>query len=307
MTKEELQKRIEKKEQDIAKIEKRISKWAKGLRPQDIEAVKPFGDCYYGDKPRDIHWSNFHGTETFQQAYANYKDYIGSHTDIPESDDWNKGPNIGELYNAYRDLGESRHTLEKYQTELSKLANYENEEKVPAIWEFLMRWKEASRDWYHRNAERYFNLKKEYNDKRKEWLDSIGGKPSAYEERRFISDYYENVDSFTKEITNLKGRYSKADIIWDSTWVIESYTVDEELLEKQLDKEVRAKYSRLIQDVTHITGEITDATGLWIDGKGQISGIVKGVKGTAYVNTFMAGINWIVQRPHYRTRIDPIK
>jgi len=45
MDKNELLRRIEKKEKDIEKINKRITKWSKGLRPEDIAVCEPFGNC----------------------------------------------------------------------------------------------------------------------------------------------------------------------------------------------------------------------------------------------------------------------
>lgn len=125
MTQEQLQERITKKQSAIEKIERRISKWSKGLRQSDIDICKPFGNCIYG-------------TEEFQAANKNYHNYLEINKDIPSSEDWNKGPNIGELRDAYRDLGESRHTLKKYQDTLANLDKFESEEKVEVIWNFLM-------------------------------------------------------------------------------------------------------------------------------------------------------------------------
>lgn len=308
MTKEKLQDRISKKEQDIQKIEKRIAKWAKGLRPEDIAICESFGNCFYGDKPRDVHWSNFHGTELFQETYRKYKEYIDTHNDIPSSDDWNKGPNMHELYSAYRDLGEARHTLEKYTEELNKLVNFENEEKIEVIWNFLMQWKELAREWYHRNAEKYFELKKGYKKAHQEMLDEYDGKPAYYTERNWEKNYYFSIDSLTKEITNIKHEYfyPNPECRWEYEYLPVSYTIDEEMLEKALAKEVKAKYTRLINDITAITGEITDAKGLNISHAGDINGIVIGKLGTAQVLTFGAG-GWNIQCFHFRTKITRVK
>ena len=48
--------------------------------------------------------------------------------------EWNKGPQFDEAYSAYRDLAESKRTLEKYRNQLDKLNNFNNMEKIPAIW-----------------------------------------------------------------------------------------------------------------------------------------------------------------------------
>jgi len=303
MTQEQLQERITKKQSDIEKIERRISKWSKGLRQADIDICKPFGDCIYGTAPRNMSWRDYHGTEEFQAAATAYKNYLEINKDnIPSSEDWSKGPNIGELYNAYRDLGEARHTLKNYQDTLANMLKFESEEKVEVIWNFLMNWKELSREWYRKNAKRYFELKKGYKEAEKKFYEEHNGKPAYYAECAFKRDYYYNIDSVTREITNIKGQYKDG---FGSDWEYVSYSVDEELLEKYLDKEVKAKYKALIVAITDITGVITDAAGLRIGGKGDINGVVKGEKGVAEVNTFSAG-GWNIQCFHYRTKITDI-
>lgn len=311
MTREQINERISKKNKDIEKIEKRISKWSEGLRQSDIDVCKPFGDCVYGTCPRNKSWRDFHGTEKFQEAKNNYNAYLESHHDIPESDNWNKGPNIGELYSAYRDLGEARNTLKNYQLELNKLTNYENEEKIKVIWDFLMKWRQDSYNWYLKNCERYFNLKKEYKQAKEDWKskqekDSKGRIP-YYLESQFDEDYYSYIDSLTKEITKIKFTYVyKDEYHFEYDYVPEAYEVDTSVLNKKLDDEVRAKYTNLVQEITHITGKILDASRLSIGGKGDINGIVLGENGKAKVLTFEAGLEWIVQRPHYRTKVSRV-
>ncbi len=302
MKKEEILKRIENKEKEIEKIEKRITKWSSGLRPQDIAVCKPFGDCVYGSAPRSMSWRDYHGTPEYQDASKAYNDYINTHKDIPSSDDWNKGPNISELKNAYRDLGEARNTLEKYKVELQKLDNYENAEKIEVIWDFLMQWKDLANEWYHKNCEYYFNLKKNAKEALKQYKDAHDGS-SRYFER----EYYEDVAPLTRNIIKIKSKYIYPDKNnpWVYEYVPESYTIDEGALEYALDKEIRTKYENLVNEITHITGPITDASGLSIGGKGDINGIVVGENGKARVNTFSA--EGPIQRFHYRTRVTRVE
>lgn len=295
----ELQIRISKKQEQIVKIERRIAKWSKGLRYADIEICKPFGDCVYGTAPRSMDWRNYHGTEEYQIAWKNYNDYLESHKDIPESDDWNKGPNINELYSAYRDLGEARHTLKKYQDMLANLNKFESEEKIEIIWNFLMKWKESSREWYRENVKRYFELKKDYDKAEAELYAKYDNKPAYWVRSEFESNYYFGIDSITREIAHLKTKYVNGDYEYIS------YTINEDLLEKYLDKEVKAKYKALINSITDITGEITDASGLRIGGKGDINGLIKGVKGNAYIQTIGAG-GYNIQCFHYRTLVHKV-
>lgn len=307
MTREQLQERISKKQNDIAKIEKRIAKWSKGLREEDIAICKSFENCIYGTCPRNMHWSEYHGTSEYQEASRNYHAYVDSHKDIPESDDYNKGPNIRELHSAYIDLGEAKNTLTKYQDELANLDKFEGEEKVEVIWNFLMKWKELARSWYRKNCQRYFELKQGYEQAKKEFYAKYDNKPSYYTQRAFEKEYFEYVDSLTKEITHMKGEYVYEDKNnpYTSKWVLTSYTIDEDLLEKKLAKEVKDKYTNLINEITSITGEILDAKGLEIGGKGDINGVVIGKKGKAKVLTFGAG-GYAVQCFHYRTKVSKL-
>ena len=80
MTKEQLQTRIEKKKQDIAKIEKRIAKWTKGMNPE-AEALCAASELTYNDPG-------------YEQAYRNYIAYERNHKDDKTvyNADWNKVP-----------------------------------------------------------------------------------------------------------------------------------------------------------------------------------------------------------------------
>lgn len=305
MTKEELQKRIEKKEKDIEKIEKRIKKWSTGLRPEDIAVCEPFGNCVYGSIPRGSNWSDYHGTEEFQKAYKAYSEYKAAHAnDIPSSDDWSKGPNISELYSAYRDLGENKFTLKKYQDELNKLTNYENEEKIEVIWKFLQDWKQRVIDFVKVNAEEYLELKRGYKAARDKF-NKENPDASYWKKNQFEREYWDKVLDLTKRVSHINVEY-KGDNYFDYKPEYVSVTINNDELNKILDKDIRNKYTRLIEEITSITGEITDATDLSIGGKGDINGIVIGKEGKAKVNTFGAG-GWNIQIAHYRTKITEVK
>ena len=71
---------------------------------------------------------------------------------------------------------------------------------------------------------------------------------------------------------------------------------------KFLDKEVEARYFKLINDVKKITGNITDARHLSISSKGDLNGYIVGELGTAKVQTIGAG-GYNIQCFHYRTLV----
>ena len=301
MTKEQIQERIDKKQKDIEKILKRIAKWTSGMNP---EAITVCANCelVYGDV-------------RFNDAYKAYKEYETSHYDDPtvyrQDHEWNKGPQLNETYRAYRDLAEARATLSKYQVQMDKLINFDKEEKIEVIWKFLMNWKELSREWYRKNAKRYYDLKLGYKAAKDAYVAEHAnerGRLDWYQEKSFEENYWWGIDMVTKEITKLKHKYvyPNPENRWDYEYVLDSYEIDEELLEKILDDEVKAKYKNLINQITHITGEITDALGLRIGAKGDINGIVEGLNGKASVQTFSAG-GWNIQCFHYRTKVTSVK
>ena len=316
---QELQRRIEKKEKDIEKINKRIAKWTKGLRPQDIAILEPFGNCVYGTAPRGTSWSNYHGTEAFQLAYQNYKNYKESEgANIPSGDDWSKGPSFSEAYSAYRDLGEARNTLANYQIQVEKINNFENEEKIEALWNYLCEWETKAYNWYLENAKHYFELKQGYDLARENWKKSyLENNPEPNRENqkeysnwrwsyhrageRFQETYYSDINSLTIKITRLIGDYND-----NNDYVYVDYKVDTEELTKVLKEEKTKKYQDLVKRVTSIVGNITDASGLYIGKKnGELNGIVIGDRSKCKVETISA--SGLIQCFHYRVLVHEIK
>lgn len=319
MEREELLRRIEKKNKDIEKIEKRIAKWGKGLRPEDIAICEPFGKCVYGTAPRGTRWNEYHGTNDYQVAVRNYRAYVDREgNNIPSSDDWNKGPNISELRNAYVDLGEARNTLANYQVQLEKVDNFAKEEKVPAIWDFLCDWENKAYNWYLENAKKYFELTRDYDASKqafeKDYLEKhtepskddtrayMGWRNTKrYYTRAWEENYYQPINELTKNITNCKGRYE------DRNYVYYDYSVNTDELAKYLKDEKDRKYQDLVKRITSITGDIVDATGLYIGNKnGEINGIVVGEKASAKVQTISAG-GYNIQCFHYRVLVHEVR
>ena len=319
----ELQRRIENKNKDIEKINKRIAKWSAGLRPEDIAICEPFGNCVYGTVPRGMSWSNYHGTEAFQLAKQNYRNYLEKEKgNIPSADDWNKGPNINELHTAYIDLGEARNTLANYQIQLEKINNFENEEKIKALWDFLCEWETKCYNWYLENARKYFALTKNYKEAKADWKNSylkLEVEPSKEDvqahkewkywynraEKSFDIDYYSGINSLTRELTRISGHYISSSISCNE-YQYDSYTVDTEKLSQILKEEKSRKYQDLVKRVTTVVGNITDASGLSIGKQnGEINGTVIGDRSKAKVETISA--SGPIQCFHYRVLVHEIR
>ena len=291
MTKEELAVRIEKSNEKIAKIEKRIAKWTKGMN-EEAKAVVAACEALYG-------------TPEYKSSYEAYKEYEKAHENDPtvfNPEDWNKGPQLGEAYRAYRDLAEAKNTLHKYQVALDKLTNFDNAEKIEVIWSFLQDWKAQVKEYVIDGCELLGRLKDSYSNEWNKYKQSSEyssdldyyisrgwqkWRADYQVEDDFKKKYYDEVPSLSFKFHTRHGEH------------------DEKALEKFLDAEVRAKYNDLVQRITEKAGEIINADGLYISNNGQINGIVNGMKNNVKVETIPA--EGPVQRFHYRTLVHVIK
>lgn len=296
MTREEILKRIEKKQSDIKKIEKRIEKWTTGMSE---EAKKIASDCeLVYDDPK------------YKEAYNKYKEYSKEHEQDPtvfrQDYEWNKGPQFDEAFSAYRDLAESKRTLEKYKNQLNKLNNFNNMEKIPAIWNFLQEWRKQAYEYFVENIKLYVKLKAEEEDKWAEYketdeyktrLTMYSGRSGEYHIRsNWREEYYSPIHRITEDVYTYNGK-------WDDV-----------KLNKILDKDVVNKYNDFINRITEKAGKIIDVSRLKIAGNGIINGIVKGEKNNVKVETILAGgtnTNVIVnvkhgQILHYRVLVNII-
>lgn len=290
MTKEELAFRIEKITTKIEKINKRIKKWTTGMSD---EAKVIAAAC-------ETMWGN----PDYNKAWDNERAFSKEHENDPSvfnPDDWNKGPQLGEAARAYGDLAEAKNTLRKYEVQLEKLNNFDNAEKIEVIWSFLQAWKQEVKDFiidscsklgvlksnYQKEFEKFTNTE-EYKDRlaeRKKVEPEWRAKWAL--EKEFEKMYYDEIPSLAYKFHTRNGNY------------------DEKALEKFLDAEVRSKYNDLVNRITEKAGQIVDASGLYIGQKGQINGIVNGLRGTVRVETIPA--EGPIQRFHYRTLVKPLK
>lgn len=287
MTREEILKRIEKKQSDIKKIEKRIEKWTTGMSE---EAKKIASDCeLVYDDPK------------FKEAYNKYKEYSKEHENDPtcirQDYKFNLGPNIEEAYSAYRDLAEAKSTLDKYQAQLKKIDDFNSNEKIQIIWDFLQNWKKEAYNFYVENAHLYIKLYKEENEKWEEY------KRTNKQYLEFIDEYikktpdskYVNDRAFQRKDRAFQRKFEEnyyAPILSLSKDIVTSFSreiIDTDKLNKILDKDVVNKYNDFINRITEKAGKIIDVSRLKIAGNGIINGIVKGEKNNVKVETILAG------------------
>lgn len=84
-----------------------------------------------------------------------------------------------------------------------------------------------------------------------------------------------------------------------STW--NRATMEAEI-DKDLEDDVQAKYEKIVNRVTPVVGDITDAKGLSVAPTGELNGLIKGTQGACTVTTFSAG-GWNIQRFHFRVSV----
>ena len=303
MKREELTKRIEKKKNDIAKIERRIVKWETGMSDEVKNEMLTYLD----------------------KGYVQFNVFRNEHRNDARcyNSDWNKGPNLDEAYRAHFDLLEAKNTLAKYENALIELDNFERETKIEVIWNFLLSWKEDAREFYHNNAKLMFELnctfEDDYKTFKKEHPDA-----TYYELRQFESEYMSNIEPLTYDIVRIKYENRKVvesldkpivDVedpsksingVWRYKRVPVFYEIDEKLLGETLDKEMKAKYKDLVKRITSKVGNIVDASNLHIGAKGTIDGIVVGDKGKVRIETVYAG-GYNIQCLHCRVLVHEIK
>lgn len=279
MTKEDLQKRIEKKQKDIEKIEKRITKWT-AKKDSEKEFEKEYG------------WLN-----TFESRKDEFKK------------DWIENCER-EIRSANRDLAEANETLKKYQDQVNKIDEFNNSEKIEVIWNFLQEWRKEAYQFYVDNVKLYSEL---YNKEEEEYekykksneyqhmlqLVTRLGYTSTYRiHRKWEEKYFAPITSLTMDITTNRA----------------SGKFNEEKLNKILDKDVEYKYNDFVNRIKEKAGEIQDVSRLKIANNGIINGVVVGDKHTVKVETILAGgynTNTIVnvkhgQILHYRVLVNII-
>ena len=273
MTQEQLKERIQKSEEKIAKIEKRIKKW------QDAQSEKAFikerGWLLNMGRDRDYLWNEY------------IKDCK-----------W-------ELDRAIQDLHDAQVTLEKYQNALNIEQAKDNEfdnNRIKVIWDFLLNYKEQVAEYIRNNMD-VLNEYYEVNSQMCDWHNHnsykvYNGEMSKEEYNRVYNELRER----ERELEDAIHPYTK--LVATRNYPEKTRVVDEEKLEEILMKDCKARYFQLVNEVTEITGIIQDATNLHISG-GELNGIIIGEKGKAKINTFSAG-GYNIQCFHYRTKVTKV-
>lgn len=286
---------IEKRKQTTQKFENKKVKMGEKLEQQGVDLSKiddydyrrSFGDTLYWD----------------------ISDYSYMDDDIKSSND---------------KLKELEGQLKRLNEQLDKQLNKENVILIPAIEELLDRWEVSAREHIEFCHRKVHEMRQNCDEQRKVMDEVLGDYSRAYSSFHYMMKYTRKREEEIKEtFCDMNGKYRCSEDAYSKMkemFVLEEQYHDFKIknqvfLELYGDEEKTQRFMRdqkeirridLINRVTKVVGEITDASGLYFGKDDNINGIVTGTKGKARVNTIGAG-GYAVQVYHYRVLVHPIK
>ena len=199
-----------------------------------------------------------------------------------------------ELISArIKDLAVEQEKLQRWEEKL-KIEQEKDVCPVKAIEDFLLNWEKKAKEYYMKESQEYI---KEYK-LHKYALENLYENESLDDEYHTL--YHSEMDRFYK----WKEKYVSA--VTDRVTNPYKGTTDTEKLESIIHQEKVRKSENLVDRVTNVVGEITDATGLYVANNLELNGKITGTKCSATVTTIYAG-GYAVQCLHFRTLINPIK
>jgi hypothetical protein len=207
---------------------------------------------------------------------------------------------------AERRLRDATLVLAGWELKLEKEIQKErflNDDVPQVIKEFMEKWKTRVYDFCVKSFPKYVSSKKKYEDGKAKAREAFEKEYPKL--RTWGKPYDEYIAKYLKE------RDIKPEHLHHSPMVQQMATFRDEAkrlawLDSELEKEKKFKMLDLVERVTAVTGEITDASGLRIAPKGNLDGFVIGKKGKAKVETIGAGGHHI-QRFHFRVLVHEIK
>ena len=274
-----IEERIRKAEENISKKQGTISKKQTLITKKEDQIRK------LGFEPAEVIHIGWSSDEKQNKA-----SWLASDIETLEDD-------LGRLH---KEVAELQKKLEGYKQELQVIIEKENSRNIQVIIDFLEWWKQEVKDFYQGKTEDWITtLQDYYKENRKfcEW------KNRNFKERK----NKELMKQMGKPAEDAKKRHELFNFL---TPYMErsgnTYQIDMDKLQKDLDQEANRKYDFIIERTNQIVGQITDASNLTVGDKGDLNGYIIGLNGTAKVQTIGAG-GYNIQCFHFRTLINRMK
>ena len=199
-----------------------------------------------------------------------------------------------------KEIAEVQDKLNGYQEDLKKEVEKVNSRNIPVIIDFLNAWKEDMKTFFASHTEDWIRtLKIYYEEDRK----AVAWRNSHFADRK-NKELVAEIEKPVKEVKKVHDQYRFLDPYMMMT--ADTYVLDTEKLERDLNREADRKYDFIIERTNEIVGQITDASNLKIGNKGDLNGYIIGTKGTAKVQTIGAG-GYNIQCFHFRTLINELR
>lgn len=270
-TVEFIQKRIEGKEKEISKLEKKLERILKA--EETNWKVNPY---YYSES--DKRWTE----RDLNNARTSLEDYKKQLEVLLQKNASRNVPAILNFLAMWKEKVTTRYTegLKEYFEEYKKVRSLLKEyakiqfEYTEESKNLYKKYEEANSILYHK-THGYFEKKMVYVPWRKKEVEQdVKVKEGEYEWLKPYNQYDED----------------------------EAY----KRLQKDVEEEANRKYDFIIERTNKIVGQITDASGLYISNNLELNGIIIGTNGKARVETIIAG-GWNIQCEHFRVLVHPVK
>ena len=267
-----IKKRIEGKEKELDKLEKKLVRIRKA-EAGNWETNNPY---YYNE--HDLKWC-LKDIEAAQKALEDYKAQLVAETEKANSRNVQIIIDFLEMWKA---------KVRKYYTKGLK-DYYTDKEAVTTAYRNLSKKFQYGTPEYKEASASFEAIQKRFR------IDCYG----KYEKREFINRWGKPDST---EVKVAEGKYEYLNP-YTNERTFEEATAK---LEKDLIQEANRKYDFIIERTNAIVGTITDASNLKIGAKDDLNGFIIGTKGTAKVQTIGAG-GYNIQCFHFRTLINKMK
>ena len=263
----------------------------------------------YGMSKVSIEEKRFCGNQTGIFVYADTVRW-GKHEimyqcgTVEEAERWLAENGVTEYAYKLKEQKPSKTFPEALEADLSRQIEKDGSRNVKAIIDFLDRWKVRVEEFYVASLPDWIDTLNEYRKADHEYCEWFNHN-FAERSNKEIRKAHEAV------VNGAKARhamYKYLDRYVETNWNDHEreYSIDLDLLRKDLAEEAKRKYDNIIERTNEITGTISDASGLSVGNKGELDGIVIGERGTARVHTIGAG-GYNIQCFHFRVLVHPVK